>query len=66
MVKISNQDLEVSRELFFRLYDVYKKDGLSNKDAYNASCDYFDAEGYRVKYTTFESFKTVLQRFGKR
>lgn len=62
MVKIKNEDLEVSRDLFERAFDMYKRDGLSNTEAYYAACSYFENEGYRVKYSSPESWKVVANR----
>lgn len=57
MVKITNQGLEVTKELFLSAHEVYRRDGLTIQDAYYAAVSYFEAEGYKIKYSTFESFK---------
>lgn len=64
MVKINTGELEVSFDLFERAFDMYKKDALSDTDAYYAACDLFDNQGYKVKYSSPESWKEV--RYKKR
>jgi len=66
MVKIKPGELEVTFELFERAFDMYKKDDLSDTDAYYAACDLFDNQGYRVKYTSPESWKAVAYRNRKK
>lgn len=57
MVKITNDKLEVTKELFLEAYDMYKRSDLTRHDAYDAAVSYFTNEGYKVRHTTFESFK---------
>ena len=66
MVKINTGELEVSFELFERAFDMYKRDGLDNTDAYYAACDLFDNQGYKVKYSSPESWKAVCYKNRKK
>jgi hypothetical protein len=59
MVKIKPGDLEVTKELFLEVHDAYRRADkeMTIEDAYYAAVSYFQEEGYKIKYTTFESFR---------
>ena len=62
MVTIDKSGLEVSRELFLSAFEAYKKAGLNNREAFEAAETYFDAEGYKIRHSSFESFRAAWHR----
>jgi hypothetical protein len=62
MVKIDKAGLVVTWDLFLSAFEAYKKAGLNNREAFEAAETYFDVEGYKIGYSSFESFRTAWHR----
>lgn len=59
---ISNNDLTLTREGFIKLFEALKKQGLTAKMAFDKVLEMCDEQGYRHRFSSFESFKESYYR----
>lgn len=56
------RELQPTRQGFCRIFDRYRKEGLTMKEAYYATTDWFEAREYQTLYSSFESFEQAYYR----
>jgi hypothetical protein len=63
---IKNQDLKLTKAGFFRLFNDFRKEGMSIQKAYNKVSSLCDANGYQGHYTSISSLKKAIYTSDKK
>lgn len=58
MVKLTESDIQTTKEGFMKIYNAYRDKGITIQEAYYRTVDYCHANGLSPSYTSLESFKT--------
>jgi hypothetical protein len=59
---INPSDLQATPSGFFRIFELYRKEGMTMQNAYYCTVNHFEDIGYTVPYTCFESLKNAYCR----
>lgn len=58
--EIQKGDLQITKEGFFRLYEEYRRKGMSMQAAYNRVEGFCEKRGVKGYFSSFLSFKTAF------
>lgn len=54
---VENSELQLTREGYFRMYQIFREQTVTSRQAYDAVEDYCERNGYKSRYSSFENFK---------
>lgn len=61
-VALDRHELTPTRKAYFRIFDTFYCQGMSQSKAFNATENYFEDLGYTSPYRAFETFREAYRQ----